>query len=118
MSTPRLPFGGKRHRRRTTKYRLYGRVSPALLARLNEVRDIEKRYLPDVVGAMILLGLGVYNRLREHPSINKGWIYEEKAELIMLADFQIAEQIHGVERDTAEAIVARNFRFSERSDYY
>ena len=106
-----------------TKVRFEVAVSPALYERLIAVKEAEKRTLAEVSGALMLLGAGVWRRLRERPEILKTFVYEDKAELLLLADFQLTAEIRDVMDEAGEAVIARDRKrrgeeLKERSSFY
>jgi len=112
---------GKRRPRAKVRFEAY--VSPALYERLIAVREAEKRTLSEVAGALILLGTGVWRRLRDRPEILKTFVYEDKAELLLLADFQLTAEIRDVMDEAGEAVIARDRKrraeeLKERSVFY
>lgn len=58
-----------------------------------EISQLESRPFAQVTASLILLGCGVWRRLREHPKILKGLEFKDKAELLLLADLQQLEAL-------------------------
>lgn len=105
-------------RKRSTKILRQVRVSSALDDAVLAIVDTELRPYTEVGEALMLLGAGVWRRLREHPSIAKGFVFGRPAELLLLADRQIAEEFFEIQKDEADRVIARSHRFNERSEFY
>jgi hypothetical protein len=109
---------GRKPGRRSKKVARTVLVSPPLDDVVWEISEIERRTYREVAGALILLGAGVWRRLREHPHIRKGYVFSADADLLLLAKKHIAEEFFEVQQDEADRVIARSHRFNERSDYY
>ena len=94
------------------------RVSPALDDVVWQISEAEDRPYTEVGGALMLLGAGVWRRLRDHPYIRKGFAFDSDAALLLLAQRDITEEFFDVQADEADRVIARSHRFSERSEFY
>lgn len=123
MTDKRHPgrWGGKKHfRPRQDRYSVVARVSAPLFERLAEIATEEARSMGVTAGTLILLGAGVWRRLREQPELGKWHLWSYKAELLLLADMHFVEDMYALQDEAAQAYVARrkNPKLSERSKYY
>jgi hypothetical protein len=99
------------------------RMSMAVYDRVIEVSEKEGRPFSQVTGALMLLGCGVWRRLREDPRLLKSHVFGDKSELLLLADFQLTNEIREVMEEAAEAVIARDRKrraedLKERSPFY
>jgi hypothetical protein len=106
-----------------TKIECAVRISPTTYERVVAVAVAEGRTFPEAAGVLIMLGAGVWRRLRERPEISKTFIYENKAELLLLADLQLTQELLALQQAEADAVIRRDryrreLELSERSKYY
>jgi hypothetical protein len=82
----RPPLAGDSFQRNTIKRSL--RLSPQVETRLLQIQEMEGRPAGDIVNTLVLLGIGVYAKMREHPELKKARIFDHTplAELLLLAD--------------------------------
>jgi hypothetical protein len=109
---------GRPRNKRSAKIAREVRVSPILDDVVWEIVETERRRYPEVGGMLMLLGAGVWRRLREHPHIRKGFAFDNDAALLLLAQREIAEEFFDVQADEADRVLARSHRFNERSEFY
>jgi hypothetical protein len=98
------------------------RMSMAVYDRVIEISEHERRPFSQVTASLILLGCGVWRRLREHPKILKGLDFKDKAELLLLADLQQLEALWQLQAEEAEKWIARDAdrrarELAERGDW-
>ena len=98
-------------------------MSPAVYERIVNIAERERRTFKRVAGALLMLGCGVWRRLRQRPELLKTFVFHDKAELLLLADLQYVELLRAAMDDSAEAILDRDSRkrnadLGERSRFH
>ena len=107
-----------RRRVRSKKVERLVRVAVSLDDAVLSIAETERRSYAEVGGALILLGVGVWRRLREHPHIRKGFAFENDATLLLLAKLTTAQDFFEAQADEADRVILRSHRFNERSEHY
>lgn len=109
---------GRPKNKRSPKIERKVRISPILDDVVWHISETELRPYPEVGGMLMLLGAGVWRRLREHPHIRKGYAFDSDAALLLLARIETAGEIFEVQADEADRVIYRSHRFNERSEFY
>jgi hypothetical protein len=84
------------------------RLSPILLSSIREIAAQERKPLTAILAPIILLGCGVWRRLKERPEILKDRELGHKSELLLLADLQFVQTIKELQEEVAAEIIERD----------